>query len=233
MAEELSKYVCKSTGKDDRSVKNEIQRKNLWGCVQSLAVAMGPAAATTTTATTTGNATATNDKNNGDHQRDWESPTLHACLRATPNDFPYFLLERSMTLPEFAKDYKTGDRHGNLPLHINAAQSPPEEDDDDISADPRRKSDTLLVTIALRYPLAAKTMNRDGQLPLDLAIRNHQRGWHTGIADLLEFYPTLDQFSISLSTNILGLAATTPNRTTLLFEMLKGRPEFFTYHRNR
>lgn len=171
MREEVSKY-------DRTTTEHDTMLKRLWESVQILAVALDPA-----------------------DLRDWDSPTLHACLKAQPSNFPFALLQRS--IQRFCSDFKTEDNHGNLPLHIVAGRSA--EDD---------PNDNFLTEIANHFPQAASITNHDVKLPLQLAIGSGLRSFDTGIADLLEVFPAPDHFSMPVFTLILGLAATR-NRATV------------------
>lgn len=151
-----------------------------------------------------------------DETRDWKAPTLHACLQANAYDFPYALLERAMK--RFEKDFATRDQYGNMPLHIAAGQS--------FEYDP---NDFYLRGIIERNPDAARQKNCANQLPLNLGIENGHRDWNTGIADLLEANTAPDQFSIQISVLILGLAATRECQT-LVFKLLRQKPDFFSHY---
>ncbi|CAB9496908.1 expressed unknown protein [Seminavis robusta] len=192
MSEERSKYY-------DRHYHEHSNQKttsqHLWDCVQPLAVALDPS---------------------GDY--DWESPMVHACLRA--NNFPYALLERAMK--RYGDDFGKADQQGNHPLHIVAGIYSPDDDPEE----------QFLTSIANRYPKAARITNQQGKLALDLAIQAGLRGWSTGLAELLELYPAPENFSMPVSTHLLGLASS-QGRTTMLFEMLRNQPEFFSYRSGR
>jgi hypothetical protein len=189
MKEEHSKYSGGHSKINDNAMMNE-----LWNIVHLIAIAMDPTSSTL----------------------DWKQPILHACLRASTNDFPYALFERAMK--RFRDQFALPDQSGNLPLH--AYCSSPDDDDEDYCSG-----------IAAKYPTAAKVKNDDGKLPLDLAIEKGQRGWDTGIADLLEIYPApISRFRIELAPLLLGQASA-HGRRTLMFQMLRSKPDLFTWRR--
>ena len=146
---------------------------------------------------------------------DWEQPILHACLRASASDFPYALLERAMK--RFKDQFGVSDQHGNFPLHIAATLSP----DDDATEEGLRY-------IVNKYLPAVQMENKDGKLPLDLAIEKGLRRWNDGIADLLEANPAPDRFRLELVPLIMARAAA-DGRIMIIFEMLKSKPDFFTW----
>jgi len=206
MKEERSKYATKNNNnhhhhgataeKDANETVDDVQCQ-LWECVQLLACALIVSS-------------------NDNHEiRDWELPTLHACLRATPFDFPFSLLDRAMK--RYEHQFQVQDGRGDLPLHIVAAWSP----DEDIT-------DNFLQDVAKKYIKGAKIVNREDKLPLQLAIENHERSWTTGIGFLMSVYPAPDRFGMPLSTLILGKVAARGYRT-VVFEMLRNQPALFTY----
>lgn len=184
MQEERSKYVPKGDN-SRQELRSKVAR--LWNCVQPLAVA-------------------------STENPDWESPLLHACLRAAPHGFPYALMERARK--EHYQELKLPDSRGNYPLHIIAGWDP----EDDVG--------DFLRTVANQYPAAAKTTNEDDLLPLDIGSASGMRGWNTGIAQLLEVYPAPERFSLAESSYLLARAAR-QQRSTLIFELLRSQPEFF------
>ena len=121
-------------------------------------------------------------------------------------------------MKRYGTDFAKTDLQGNYPLHVVAGLYSPDDDPEE----------HFLTKIAKRYPKAARMANGQGKLALDLAIQAGLRGWNSGLAELLEIYPAPENFSMPVSTYLLGLASS-QGRTTMLFEMFRNQPEFFSY----
>jgi ankyrin repeat protein len=139
---------------------------------------------------------------------------LHACLKG--NDIPLALIERAMK--RYHDQLEDIDEHGDLPLHLVAAQGQAADDTDD-----------LLGEILNAYPPATCVRNNLGAMPLDLAIASGRR-WETGIEKLLQVNPeALFESTVSvIPESLYPLIFATllqHNATSLVFGMLTAKPD--------
>jgi len=115
---------------------------------------------------------------------------------------------------------RTPDIHGNLPLHIAAATHQTFQ---------TNKSDTrfnVIQSIISMYPAAAKISNRNGLLPLALAME-HKKSWEDCIRPLIEAHPAAlatIQIDIKNFPFVLHKIARTSS-PTILYDILRAKPE--------
>ena len=114
---------------------------------------------------------------------------------------------------------------GDLPLHVVARLSPPpkgeEEEEDDDEGD-------FLDRVVSLYPGAASKWNRQGQIPLMLALQSG-RTWNSGIRRLLEAHPAgIDDLQLPPRLYpILFERVIHANQLSTLYGLIQAKPEIF------
>jgi len=141
---------------------------------------------------------------------------LHACVgtRSCPVRFVFLALN---LWPEQLKEV---DSDGNLPLHIAAFS---------VSKRKHFRFNTLIKVLSM-YPQAAQIPNKNGVLPLQLAIQSGKT-WNEGIRELFEAYPealTTLKIDFRYYPEILALAGEYFSLKTL-YQVIVSKPEVLSY----
>lgn len=160
-------------------------------------------------------------------------PLLHVCLQGRSDLVPFGLLHR--VLARIPLDVP--DANGDLPLHVIARFPPPNkkaislhsieyqsEDDEDAI---ERDADVLKYVLS-RNPEATRQVNREGKLPLAIAIENG-RTLNMGIWKLLRTFPGAIA-NLNLSPGILPfMLQTLSSNPDVVYNYLQCQPEIFSW----
>jgi len=151
------------------------------------------------------------------HEEEEKTMMMHACIEAH-SYCPLALRQRIMN--RYHHQLQLPDAAGNLPLHI-AARTIVDEDEDT----------EVIQQVLEAYPAAIRVMNRDGNLPLDEAIRAG-RIWSNGAKILFETFPEAILVSENHRVPAAHFAlvfAEIGRRGSVdsLYKILHGQPELF------
>ena len=123
-----------------------------------------------------------------------DDPILHALARNSNSRCPLAL--RSRILRCFKHQAQQRNAYGDLPLHVaarmmsNSTNDDDDDDDDDTDDDDNESQDDNIVIDILRLcPDAAREVNGDGKLPLELAAEQPQASWRNGMNSFVRAFP--------------------------------------------
>jgi hypothetical protein len=154
---------------------------------------------------------------------------LHAC--AGIDFFPPNLLRLLMAV--FPDDVSEEDEDGNLPIHVAALgvfrsihmARPSTEDYEGEDYDFYRGTAASTIAILLKAnPASARFRNRQGKLPLQLAIESG-RDWQDGIGALADaFLAAIGDKDNETGLDLFLLAATEDCSLTVIYNLFRSKP---------
>jgi hypothetical protein len=163
---------------------------------------------------------------------------MHAC--AGIDIFPpNFLRLLTAAYPDIVTQK---DEDGNLPIHVAAMgdfpsirttwRKPTEDDLTDFEATCGTAVSTIAVLLEAN-PSLARRRNRQGKLPLQLAIESG-RDWQHGIGALADAFPAaIGHEDKETGLDLFMLAAVEDCSLTVIYNLFRANPLCDTFHRTR
>ena len=150
---------------------------------------------------------------------------LHIVAGRTP---PSMSTAASTTTATTAATSRFGQEEDDHDEHDHDEEGEESDNDDDDDEDDDDENAFLDQLISL-YPQAASIWNRNGQIPLTVAI-NSGRRWNSGISRLLEAHPAgIEDQGLPLELyHLLYAQVVRHGHMSTLYGMLRAKPELFT-----
>lgn len=131
------------------------------------------------------------DANNSNPQQNFS--VIHDVLGATDDTLGELTQFLSLVIFLYPEQVHAVDDVGNLPLHVAASSRPSRSSDNQSlpfesnrAADVAANFNTDPMDVLLQhYPIAASIPNRQGLLPLHIALAKGRRTWRSGIASMV------------------------------------------------